>query len=305
MRFIIISTIVVIMMGTMGLLVADTPPQGHANVTGSTVASTQGGKEYLELTVHLTGLSGQAWKDLHLDLPWPYQFPKKSSSKATVTAPDGSTQDWSTSDSAVAHEGRRNRPRGGLNIYTGSNANNTGFTAQGDYKIKFEVPAGTGNLPTPDATWTTTNDGNSSINNDGKDVMDGGSAYKVYGGSVVANNGLDLPAPIGIATMLACQANPEQAGSSYKIFTSRSLSLGFTDPLGIGIYSESDPIPEEWDVLILNAVGAIAPSGGTDPVPTVKPRAPIGSGHTFYLVCAIVDGEEVLFSSEPIEITIP
>ncbi len=300
MRFFLgVAAALLLAVGTMTLLFADPPPPpaGHATVTDAATV-TEGGNTYLEITVHLESVAGQHWKDVHLDLAWPYQFPQPNGSTATVTAPvgGGAAQSWKTSYvGSPKTPGRAPRARAGVNIYANGKA---GFDGTGDFKIRIPIAAGQ-TLTDRTASYKTTNNGNASPSSG---VMDGGEITGVPVSWVAANNGDDLNAPVGLATVFECATDPAQEGKSYVIYTSPTLNETFTDELGIGINSETQPVPAAWNVSILNSTGTFAANGLAQPSPAITPGT---SDHVFYLVCAIVDGEEILFASSPIQVTIP
>ena len=99
-----------------------------------------------------------------------------------------------------------------------------------------------------------------------------------------------------------------RGGCRYRVFTSRTTNSSYDDRWGVGIDSETNPIPAGWKISIAGIDGVLNASGVPAlPVRVTVPDDPALQGRTFFVVVALMNkgGDEAWMSSLAVEVTIP
>lgn len=266
----------------------------------SVTTSENAGTGSTEFTVTVSGLTGTTkFRDLHLGAGHPRKFPE------IKAPPEGSAKKTEVVENGANSQTWNVKPQGGgkgIAVYTGTGGNHPEGFGNGTYTFKIHWNLkGSTRAKLRGAVWTATSDGGESVT--GSNELDDGT-LSLLQMSVTLNDGEDLPAPIGTTTEVSGASEESMAGEDYEIYTSLKLNEEFSDPLGIGIETVSDPVPLAWDLSFSGFQGTLAQDGKIPSASIFVPTSSPGLAQTFHMVLALkVDGD-IIFFSDPVEVTI-
>ncbi len=274
------------------------PPPPSVHVSTSTNGNT------VTITVDPSNLlPGQKVRDLHFKSVSGNTFPRlggPTGSNQPVTAQGGgNAQTWSRSRSG---DGRS------LSFNTG-----TSSTSPAGYGETFTIAVqlsgqGSDNWVQDPTKWTATSDGSANITTAGTICTSSGAQAPNFPQfCVTCADGDQMKILCGVCEPVRIATSAGFAGYPYRIFTSTWLADDGdgTDQLGIGIGYPKHPVPPEWGLGLENFTGFINREGSSDPNPTISvPNNKDLRGNVFYVVIAVMEGDEVIASSSPIAVEI-
>lgn len=295
--------VLILSVGALKAAMAQAQPVETPSVTVSAANRPNASPPETTLTITVNSLgSNERFKDLHLYAAQSMAFPKLGGPSGSVVSviPQSGTeppQDW-----------RRERGVGGkrIDLY----ANNANGFPTGTYTITLQWAAdGTAANPTFPITWKATKDGNRDApRRDGEDII-GGCGGQIAPNLpqilVSLNRGEDLVVALGTETVIPILTEIPFRRACYRIHTSSALAPDYGDALGIGIESLTQPVPSALGFQVANSEGPIdfSRSNGTCPRLLVPVNAAL-IGQFFYVVMTIENGGDILFSSQPIKVSV-
>ncbi len=276
------------------------------------------GKTTIELTIDVSGLDWEdpaaRWKDIHI---WPPESPQHPPPEL----PNMDKQDVSVNCGSCAegHKWEATRTKSAVNSNSSGihivpkDANSSGL-ANGHFKLSLTFKAkGFNAEQLKNARVVLTKNGN--VNYTAGEILPGGVVevqnFPVLGMAML-DNGVAPPilCSIGATTPLALQISTpctEYVGTEYVVYSALSLNEECEDELGIGINSETDPVPASWGLQFGNFTGTIGEDGRAVLSPTISvPPDPSLSGRSFYVLFGLLDEDGVImWICSPVRVVIP
>jgi hypothetical protein len=241
------------------------------------------------------------WRDLHILSARESKFPRLGTSSGVLvqTLGGGASQTWSAQRSGGGSE---------ISVYTGAGAGDPAGFGNGTFTVNVPWNGGdyakAGSDP---VKWFATKDGTQTRASDKSDILDtssGKPAPNVPQLTIHANNEEDLAAPLNATSAFNVTAEGF-GGFTYEVFAATALNVGFTDPLHLGIETESSPVPSAWGLTFGSFTGSLASSGRADPAPSITvPSDAALNGHQLYLVFAVKENGAIIHMSSPITVTL-
>lgn len=244
-----------------------------------------------EVTVNVTGLvPGDKWKDIHLHALSGFKFPKLDSGDGPIAV---GTQDWKCKGGGT----------GTISVY----ADGAEGHGNGTFKFTLDFNNQDKGFKNRSTGWACTRNGKRKY--DPTDVIaESGEVVPTMPQALCEWPDPEEEIATGATKFLTFATESGFAGMRYVAYTSLSTSPWHEDALGIGIHSETDPVPAEWGLTFSNFAGEIDAQGApTRALEIACPANPALVGKTFYVVYVVswnASGEDWLVVSSPLRVTI-